>query len=64
MNGTVLVDLANRSATVVADGRWEGTWSGTTRSNAAEQIAGGGWRFADDNGWRTTPDGGAREVVR
>lgn len=63
--GTVLVDLGNRSATVVdSDGGYQGTWSATTRSNAAERIAGGGWRFADDDGWRMTPDGGVREVVQ
>jgi hypothetical protein len=66
VTGTVLVDLGNRSATVVdSDGRHQGTWSGTTRSNAAERIAGDGWRFADpDGGWRMTVDGGTREVVR
>jgi len=67
MNGraTVRVDLANRSAEVVdSAGRWQGTWSGTTRSTAAERIGTDGWRFADDSGWRTTPDGGIREVVR
>lgn len=62
---TVLVDLANRSAQVVGtDGSWQGTWSGVSRSTAAERISVDGWRFADDRGWRMTPDGGTREVVR
>lgn len=63
--GMVLVDLANRSAQVIdTNGRWQGTWSDTTRSTAAERISAGGWRFADDRGWRMTIDGGIREVVR
>lgn len=63
--GVVVVDLSNRSATVVADGCWEGTWSDTTRSTAAERIAGGGWKFANANDdWLMTIDGGTREVVR
>jgi len=62
---TVSVDLGNRSATVVdSDGTHQGTWSDTTRSTAADRIAADGWKFADDYGWRMTPDGGVREVVR
>lgn len=63
MTATVLVDLANKSATVTADdGVHVGSWaSGVTRSNV-EQVT--GWRFVPGSQWRLTPDGGVREVVR
>lgn len=64
MIATVRVDLGNKSATVVADGKWEGTWSGVTRTTTGEHIAVDGWQFAPDSTWQPDVDGGTREVVR
>lgn len=61
----VRVDLSNTSC-VVTDGHTQhGQWApGVTRRVVDTVIADQGWRFLPGSTWRTTTDGGTRQVFR
>lgn len=64
MTDRVEVDLSNRSAAVVVDGRCVALYSGVTRSTVAERVRPDGWRVTGEWALLSPPDGFWSAVTR